>query len=504
MKKRILSLFLSVILVMSVMTFTALAEDLTVSLDELDGYTYTITGAEGSSIFGDNVNYGVEQTVINTDSVITLNFPADFIDIWDADNEESVFVPDFYNQDERLTTDAVVVKGDVKVRKDVQSEESYRLEKGDFDVEFFGSGTTIKFNQTGNYFITVGVGFNDADERIAFMEKYADLGDKSGHYIFDIAVRVDMGENPIGFDDDLNYYEEYQEPVYSSEDAYNKSLISIDGIKDLHPFSHYHEGQITYIAYCTSPVTITAQCALDDFSVYPMYYANEGQLLDEKLPLFPDGKKAQDYDWYERHQEIYATEPDIDLVEYVYAQKGEKYTLTKPGYYHANGTIYDEAGNYENDIYTDIVIKITDLNAVYAPSKVLVDGEEYKFEAYNIEGNNYFKLRDIAMLLNKNNAEAQFANVTWDDVNKVVNVIPHQKYVPVGGEFAEGDGTSKLAQYGASELYIDGYPVGVRAYLINGNNYFKLRDLAEIFMFDVDWDAAANSVIIDTLSALNQ
>ena len=92
MKKRILSLFLTVLLMMSVMTFTASAEDLTVSLDELDGYTYTITGAEGSSIFGNNVNYGVEQTVINTDSVITINFPADFIDIWDADNEESVFL----------------------------------------------------------------------------------------------------------------------------------------------------------------------------------------------------------------------------------------------------------------------------------------------------------------------------------------------------------------------------------------------------------------------------
>ena len=469
-----------------------------------DGYTYTVTGANGTCYWGDDAELGVEQLLITTDSVVTLNFPADFIDVWDSDNEVSVFMPDFFGQEEWLITDTVVVNGDVKVRKDVSNYEVDLLEKGNLDVEFFGSGATIKFNQPGNYYIMGSVGFNDADERIAFMEKYAHLGDETGHYVFDIAVRVNMGENSIEYGDDLNYYEEYQEPVYSSEDAYNKNLISIDGIKDIYHISQYSVGQENYIAYCTSPVTITAQCALDDFSVYPMYYANEGQLLDEKLPLFPDGKKAQDYDWYERHQEVYATEPDIDLVEYVYAQKGEKYTLTKPGYYHANGTIYDEAGNYENDIYTDIVIKITDFNAVYAPSKVLVDGEEYKFEAYNIEGNNYFKLRDIAMLLNKNNAEAQFANVTWDDVNKVVNVIPHQKYVPVGGEFAEGDGASKLAQYGASELYIDGYPIGVRAYLINGNNYFKLRDLAEIFLFDVDWDAASNSVIIDTLSALNQ
>lgn len=501
MKKKFLSLFLSVILMMSVMTFTALAEDLTVSLDGLDGYTYTVTGVNGSSYYEDKI----PQTLISTDSVITFNFPIDFIDVWDMDNQETVFMPDFFGQEAWVNTGAVFVNGDVKVRKDISNSEVDILMKGDLDIEFFGSGTSLKFNQPGNYSIMVHVGFNDADERIAFMEKYSDLGGgKSGHYMFNMEICVEMGENQTDINDDFNIADDYYEPEYSSEDAYNKNLISIDGIKDIYHISQYSVGQENYIAYCTSPVTITAQCALDDFSVYPMYYINEYQLWDEKLPLFPDGKKAQDYDWYESHQEIYASEPDIDLAEYVYAQKGEKYTLTKPGYYHVRGTIYDEKGNYENDIYTDIVIKITDLNAVYAPSKVLVDGEEYKFEAYNIEGNNYFKLRDIAMLLNKNNAEAQFANVTWDDVNKVVNVIPYEKYVPVGGEFTEGDGTSKLAQYGASELYIDGYPVGVRAYLINGNNYFKLRDLAQIFMFDVDWDAAANSVIIDTLSALNR
>ncbi|NLL71755.1 MAG: hypothetical protein GX238_11580 [Epulopiscium sp.] len=33
-------------------------------------------------------------------------------------------------------------------------------------------------------------------------------------------------------------------------------------------------------------------------------------------------------------------------------------------------------------------------------SKVLVDGVFKKFEAYTIESNNYFKLRDVAMVLN--------------------------------------------------------------------------------------------------------
>ncbi|NLM11919.1 MAG: hypothetical protein GX213_14345 [Clostridiaceae bacterium] len=33
---------------------------------------------------------------------------------------------------------------------------------------------------------------------------------------------------------------------------------------------------------------------------------------------------------------------------------------------------------------------------------------------------------------------------------------------------------------------------------INGNNYFKLRDLAQAFNISVTWDGNTNSVIIDT------
>lgn len=39
-------------------------------------------------------------------------------------------------------------------------------------------------------------------------------------------------------------------------------------------------------------------------------------------------------------------------------------------------------------------------NAKPNTSKVLVDGVFKKFEAYTIESNNYFKLRDIVMVLN--------------------------------------------------------------------------------------------------------
>ena len=34
--------------------------------------------------------------------------------------------------------------------------------------------------------------------------------------------------------------------------------------------------------------------------------------------------------------------------------------------------------------------------------------------------------------------------------------------------------------------------------MISGNNYFKLRDIGQMFDFGVDWDSARNTIVIDT------
>jgi hypothetical protein len=43
---------------------------------------------------------------------------------------------------------------------------------------------------------------------------------------------------------------------------------------------------------------------------------------------------------------------------------------------------------------------------------------------------------------------------------------------------------------------LNGSPSALRAYNINGNNYFKLRDMGRLLNFGVSWDAAAKSVTI--------
>ena len=53
---------------------------------------------------------------------------------------------------------------------------------------------------------------------------------------------------------------------------------------------------------------------------------------------------------------------------------------------------------------------LTNTEAIYNNSKVLVNGEQVEFQNYTIFGHNYFKLRDITEVLN--GTESQF-NIEW-------------------------------------------------------------------------------------------
>jgi hypothetical protein len=128
-------------------------------------------------------------------------------------------------------------------------------------------------------------------------------------------------------------------------------------------------------------------------------------------------------------------------------------------------------------------------------SKVLVDGKDVSFDAYNISDNNYFKLRDLAYALN--GTKKQFA-VGYDAATKAITLTSGAAYAPVGGEMTgKGDG-AKTPTPTASKIYLDGKEVSFTVYIIEGNNYFKLRDVGEAFNFGVDWDGANQAIVIDT------
>jgi hypothetical protein len=160
---------------------------------------------------------------------------------------------------------------------------------------------------------------------------------------------------------------------------------------------------------------------------------------------------------------------------------------TRQGYYAK--ALYSELAVYPN--MTGNPVK----QANPTTSRVLVDGKQIPCGGFNIDGNNYFKLRDIAYSLN---GTAKQFEVSFE--RQSINLTPGSRYTPVGGELAAGISNASSALYCESFLYLttsDEY-FKTTPYNINGNNFFKLRDLADILDFSVAWDENTNTVTIET------
>lgn len=160
-----------------------------------------------------------------------------------------------------------------------------------------------------------------------------------------------------------------------------------------------------------------------------------------------------------------------------------------------NFDVYDKEGNK--------VFSVTEVNFMFIPvaasltgSKITVDGKPTAFEAYEINGSNYFKLRDLAMVIN---GTAKQFQIEWDSAGNVIKLTSGTAYTPVGNELAApGDTAAKTAAPSGARIYLDGNEIGPKAYRINGSTYFKLRDVGKLFDFGVTWDAQANSIGMDT------
>ena len=138
---------------------------------------------------------------------------------------------------------------------------------------------------------------------------------------------------------------------------------------------------------------------------------------------------------------------------------------------------------------------------------VLVDGRELSFQAYEIDGYHYFKIRDLA---------AAFAGTRQQFVPKgngsgaalFKSFGEFEKYQSIGDELQAGDGTPKEAVPVRHILYTDSTiqvnaPFAARqskcdGYSIEDYNYIKLRDMADVFDFGVRWDGAQSRIEIDT------
>lgn len=128
-------------------------------------------------------------------------------------------------------------------------------------------------------------------------------------------------------------------------------------------------------------------------------------------------------------------------------------------------------------------------------STVLVDGEEIAFEAYIIENNSYLKLRDFAYAITGTSKQFE---VSWDSEKGAINLLSNQPYSSEGTELKKGDETIKIPYLNNAKLYKDDEELDLESYSIDGNNYFKLRDLAQLSGISVTWNGATSTINIDT------
>ncbi len=286
-----------------------------------------------------------------------------------------------------------------------------------------------------------------------------------------------------------------------SNEGYLDNVISLSNVIGTENME-YIEGKDLPTYLCNSPAEVTALGGVTVLMVQ--------KVTDENLEKVKKGEEfwmnevplnGQATIWdAETGEELIIDYKDMNNYEVdgppeIHA--GAKATLTEKGVYIVHCIIAPLSD------YIDVIVIVDGGNtapstvqaATPTTSNVLVNGKQTAFDAYTVGGNNYFKLRDLAYVLN--GTDKQF-EVTWDGVNNAILLTSGISYTTAGGEM-EGKGiSSKTATPTSSKTILDDKEITLTAYTIDGNNYFKLRDIGQTFNFGVTWDGTNNTIIINT------
>lgn len=145
--------------------------------------------------------------------------------------------------------------------------------------------------------------------------------------------------------------------------------------------------------------------------------------------------------------------------------------------------------------FVDSYEGINTLTATNSNAKLMVNGDEVEVSGYTVNDSNYYKIRDIAMILRTTSARF---DVSWDEGLSAIAISRGVKYSIVGGELSSDGGAALNVSENNAPIYVDGAEKELMGYNINGNTYFKIRDIGDMVGFAVDWDGDAQAVILRT------
>lgn len=146
-----------------------------------------------------------------------------------------------------------------------------------------------------------------------------------------------------------------------------------------------------------------------------------------------------------------------------------------------------------------------------AVQEVTLDGHSEMMQCYNINGYNYFRLRDVAQVVTdymKN--YIHLFDVKYDADTNSINLINWQytfgrePYTPVegakpyvmGAEEKQAVCSKMPVMFGRTDVVAQGLLEG---YNIDGYTFYKLRDLAELFDINVEWCEAEQVIELASL-----
>lgn len=181
----------------------------------------------------------------------------------------------------------------------------------------------------------------------------------------------------------------------------------------------------------------------------------------------------------------YTGEKEMDDMEY--SMDGDRHC-----YYKYQPT-FRQVENIHVNTYVALSAPAEKLSIVPTSQKLTVNGIEQRTEIYNINGANYFKLRDMAALMN--GTGSQFS-VDYDGTRNTVVIKTGEEYSLIGGELAVGKDRSASAVKSSQNVEINGAKVNMNAYNIGGSNFFKLRDLGTALGFNVDYDGSTGTMLV--------
>ena len=169
--------------------------------------------------------------------------------------------------------------------------------------------------------------------------------------------------------------------------------------------------------------------------------------------------------------------------------KTVEYNLVKSG-----NTVTVSDGEVTGPAQPDLPPAETAKNAEPSLWKVFVDGDPVTVEAYNIEGANYLKLRDMALSLS--GTDKQF-EVGYDAEARIVTIESGKPYTPNNTEGGTAT-AAKMTEGKGNPILKDSQNVEVDSYLIDGSNYYGLRAMMRLLDVGLDFDGDAREIYIDT------